>query len=886
MANAKTVRADQGAPAVGKKSAKSSDPSIVEVYSDLDAAGKVKFWLAQLEQRAKEEKKFTDDAKTTNKVYWEGSADDADSNISKFNILAANVDVLAPTTYSATPRPDVRRRFADADPSGKVAAEVLERGLEYTNDQFDVDHEINASVLDMLLPGRGVSRVMYECETSEVSPGVKLEARGNDQFVHPNGRILGKMPDGNGYGFLPDGAGDTAQWEPVEGEPESYTPKSASKGPAKGKSASGSAEAALGDEDDDDVTEWYLGGTPYPHVENERTWFEHVDWQDFRHGDGRTWREVEWVAFRHAMTREQLRGLPITRKLADEIKLDYDIRGTDDKAKRSGTGSTGVRPDQDSMPFMRALVWEIFYKGSKQVIFIAPSYKKAPLVEEEPQIRFDDFFPCPRPLLARANPDNLTPSPEYFVYKGLAEELNRAVRRLQRIVSAMKARGIYAGAIVDFERVFKADENELIPSTSAQPLIAGGAAMSDLVWMVPVDKYIQVLQQLYAYVINVKQTIYEITGISDIARGASNPNETLGAQQLKVQFASIRIQQRQKEVQRFVRDLIRMEADAMCQLYGAETWADITRLKLPSPEEKGIGKQAAQAVAQGVPPPNTIASIEVPDGVSLTEYLKRPTWDDVVGILRDTIKRTHKIDIETDSTIAADQASQQKGIVDLIGAIVQFFEGVSPFVATPGNPQGILPPDAAKTILMSAVRRFRMGTEVEEALDMIGSPGSGQGGAPAGPQAGQPPAPEPPNPLDVQKLQQQGQKDQAELALDARKVAVDEGHLALDVAKFKAEEAEKQRVAQPLDQIHSGIMQQVGGLAQGTNDALTQISQTVQATAQAVASISGEVQQILQELDAPAEVLRDGGGNLIGVKKGNRVRTVVRDGKGRPRGLQ
>ncbi|MCQ4187755.1 hypothetical protein FK515_29740, partial [Klebsiella pneumoniae] len=68
-----------------------------------------------------------------------------------------------------------------------------------------------------------------------------------------------------------------------------------------------------------------------------------------------------------------------------------------------------------------------------------------------------------------------------------------------------------------------------------------------------------------------KQTIYEITGISDIVRGASDAGETATAQQIKSRFASIRLQKMQAEVARFAADLIRIKAEIMCELYQPQT---------------------------------------------------------------------------------------------------------------------------------------------------------------------------------------------------------------------------------------------------------------------------------------------------------------------------
>ena len=52
------------------------------------------------------------------------------------------------------------------------------------------------------------------------------------------------------------------------------------------------------------------------------------------------------------------------------------------------------------------------------------------------------------------------------------------------------------------------------------------------------------------------EDIYQIMGMSDIMRGATDPNETLGAQQLKTQYGSTRIRDKQQEMVRLARDLV------------------------------------------------------------------------------------------------------------------------------------------------------------------------------------------------------------------------------------------------------------------------------------------------------------------------------------------
>ena len=97
------------------------------------------------------------------------------------------------------------------------------------------------------------------------------------------------------------------------------------------------------------------------------------------------------------------------------------------------------------------------------------------------------------------------------------------------------------------------------------------------------------------------------------------------------------------------------------------------------------------------------------------EILEKPTWEECIQLLRDDKQRSFRVDIETDSTISGDYAADQQ-------AITQLLQGVSAFIADagPAVESGYLPLEAAKAMIMAAVRRFKLGREVEDALDMIG----------------------------------------------------------------------------------------------------------------------------------------------------------------------
>ena len=112
--------------------------------------------------------------------------------------------------------------------------------------------------------------------------------------------------------------------------------------------------------------------------------------------------------------------------------------------------------------------------------------------------------------------------------------------------------GVYAGeANRELQMVFSpGNENKLIPIDTFDLWKEKGGVRGLIEW-VPVDMVIQVLKGCYEARSQVLNDIYQITGLSDIIRGESNPNETATAQRLKGQWGSLRVRDRQRDLQRF-----------------------------------------------------------------------------------------------------------------------------------------------------------------------------------------------------------------------------------------------------------------------------------------------------------------------------------------------
>tara|TARA_R110000803_G_scaffold671_3_gene2366 strand:- start:2519 stop:5023 length:2505 start_codon:yes stop_codon:yes gene_type:complete len=644
--------------------------------------GIVKRWMMELDLSSKSEKNWRDQAKDVHARYRDEKADGVGASYSassnrystgnRYNILYSNVQTICPALYNQTPKPDVRRRYRDADETGKVIADIMERGLSYTMDDYDFDRYMRLAVKDCQLTGRGVTRIKYE--------------------------------------------GILDQKENAEGD--EYEEK----------------------------------------VYDEVCW-QHVNWADFRVGPGRTWEEVEWVAFKHILNKEELKEkFPETY---EDVQMDYTPKG--------------VEEDDDGDPivdtFKRAVVWEIWCEESKEVIYIAPSLVERPLKVEDDPLGLVHFFPVPRPLYATENTDSLVPVEPFRFYKDQADELDELTKRISGIIKTCKVRGIYDSTVTEMSSLMDAGENVMVPATDVLPLMQAGG-LEKAIWLWPVERIAGVLVHLYSQREAIKTTIYEITGIADIMRGSSSASETLGAQQLKAQFGTMRLDDMRREVQRFARDLVRMAAEVMAEHFAPDTMAIMTEVELPTNEQKQQAMmQAQQMQQQGQPLPKKFA-----EGMAL------PTWEEAMQVLRDDKQRAYRIDIETDSTVAGDQAADQKAITELLTAISGFIQNAGPAVAA-----GYLPLEAAKSLLMTSVRRFKMGREVEDALDMIGVEEE-EGGEQPDPQMEQ-------MHQEMQQAMQEMQQQVQQLSQENEQLKADKGAdmQRLEMDGMKAQKAAEQK---------------------------------------------------------------------------------------------
>jgi len=439
-------------------------------------------------------------------------------------------------------------------------------------------------------------------------------------------------------------------------------------------------------------------------VTSESVCYESIRWNRVIFGYARKWRNVPWLAFEYDVTRaeaEQLFGKAVVAKLTFVAPSQQDSSDKDDDEEGRSRSGDDTREERKL-----AKVYEIWDKRDRKVKFVSPGHPSGLLKTDNDPLGLTGFFPVPRPLTFLPKSNDLDVTALYTLYENQAKELNRITIRINRVVEALKVRGAYDGTLGDeIEKILTKDDNALVKADNVAALQEGGLVKA--IWLMPLAELQAVLQQLILARQQCKQVIYEITGISDILRGQSVASETATAQEIKNQWGTLRLKKAQRTVQLYVRDLLRMTLEIAATKLSVETWAKMTGLPFTTQEQKAQATaQAQMAVSMGQQPPPQVA-----------QTLQQPTWEDVLAVLRDDTQRQYRIDIETNSTVDLEATEDQKQMSEMFAAIGGFLQGVTPLVQS-----GSLPFEAAQSMLLTMVRRYRFGVDIEEQIKQMRPP--------------------------------------------------------------------------------------------------------------------------------------------------------------------
>jgi hypothetical protein len=501
---------------------------------------------------------------------------------------------------------------------------------------------------------------------------------------------------------------------------------------------------------------------------------EHVYWEDFRTSAGRKWSDVWWVARCHYYGRDDLRKyfpdhadhVPLNSQLADTTKADS-------------------RDEDDT--FKRAKVWEIWDKTKRRRVYVAEDYDTVLKADDDPY-RLQHFFPCPDPLYSVSTTSTLVPVPEFCQYQDQANQLDDVSTRLSYQIDALKRRGVYDAGVDGSDgqlgQLAFAGDNEFLPMRGFAGLMEKGGLKS-VFQTEDLTPTIVVVEGLYKQASALVEAIYQTTGISDVMRGDNSSDQTATEVRVKGQFGSLRIGLRQKLVQRFIRELVRIKTEIIAEHFSRETLVEMTGIDMPLAAEKQQAMQQLQAFQQqmqmaqqmqqqgggqpggppgappmghnGGPPMFQVPPPPPPEVVErLQEMAKLPTWEDISAILRSDQRRGYKVDVETDQTSAIDEQEDKQSRIEFVSTMSSLMEKVIPMAMQ----MPAMKPLVKETVNFM-VKGFKAGRPLEETFDEVFN------------QLEKMEAPPPPPDPEMLKIQAQEKQQATQLQFEQQKAVQD-----------------------------------------------------------------------------------------------------------------
>ncbi len=630
------------------------------------------------------------------------------------------------------------------------------------------------------------------------------------------------------------------------------------------------------------VTEDVEAQEPEEQLDYECAPVDYVHWKDFGHSVARTWEEVTQVWRKVYMSEaavEERFGADIAKKIPYDSTPE-DLKRADRNAQTDGK--------------QQACVFELWDKEAGIAVWFSKSMKE--FLDEKPDpLKLKGFFPCPKPLYATLTNDSLIPVPDFTLYQDQANSLDTLSDRIAGLVNMLQLKGVYdASADPAIGRLFTEGSNgNLMPvkNWAAFSEKNGLKGQIDVYDMSPIAK---ALETAYLAAAQVKEQIYEIMGISDIVRGASDPNETLGAQEMKGQYASMRLRAMQGDVARFATDILQLKAQVMCSKFAPQTLVAIS-----------AAEQLSEIDRQSVP-----QALELLIG---PERLQDPAAESPNPL------RAFRIEVNADTMIQLNEAQEKKDRMEFLQENGTFMEKATQMTAQAGAAAPVIVP-LIMEMWKFGVTAFKVGKTIEgqfdEAADKLKQ------------MAMNPPPPQP-DP-EVAKAQAKAQGDAAKAQADAQanglkeqeitkreelasmeKVRLDEQAKRAEDAKHAREVAQKDtfdRWKAELEADTKIIVAEIGAsskpestgeggaegetkakparrsplkvIAEAQADFMAKISEQGEALAQGQAQMAealrGHQERQAQESQAPVVGRRGPDGRIGSVEKGGRTMRVVR----------
>ena len=533
------------------------------------------------------------------------------------------------------------------------------------------------------------------------------------------------------------------------------------------------------------------GEEPMEQIEYECAPVDYVHWKDFGHAVARTWEEVTAVWRWVYMTREAL-----IERFGEEVGSKIPFDAGPDTLKQYG---------QSTKEHTRAKICEYWDKETGKVYWFSKSMPNI-IDERDDPLELEGFFPCPKPLFATMTSDTLVPVPDFVLYQDQANELDILSDRIDGLVKALRVRGVYDASQPALQRLMTEGENNALLPVDTWLAFGEKGGLKGAIDFLPIDMIAQTLIQCYQARTEIKNQIYEITGLSDIIRGSSFASETATAQQIKGQYASIRLRSMQEDVALFATGLLRLKAQVICTKFQPETILMYAAADQLEPQDQQLVPQA-------------------------------------LALLKDKPLRNFRIEVAADSLVQLDEQQMKRDRAEFISALGVFLREALPL----GTQAPELVPMIGETMKFM-VASFKGARQLEGAIDQGIN------------QIVNRPPPQPQQNPEMLKMQAEQQLQQAKMQAEGQlEQAKMQANMQVEQAKLQLEQAKAQReieIEQMRAQMDAQKMEferQKAEMEEQYNRWKTELDAATKVTVARISANPGQDLQLLQAANAASE---------------------------------
>jgi len=320
-------------------------------------------------------------------------------------------------------------------------------------------------------------------------------------------------------------------------------------------------------------------GEPVETKKRESVEVDYHYWKSVLWSPCRTHEEARWYAWSAPLTREA--GVARFGDIFKQVPMNSKT------GKRAG--SDAAQAD----PWSRCDVWEIWCKEDRTVYWYVEGFDRV-LDQKEDPLGLDGFFPFPKPMVARATTRSFVPRPDFVLAQDLYNEIDTLSTRISLLEKAIRVAGLYNKANPEVARLLSESGFNKMYAMEEWSLFVEKGGMDGQVSWFPLDQVTKAIAVLTEKRVEKIGLLQQVTGWSDIMRGQSAASETLGAQQLKAQYGSVRLQKFQGEFARFASDLQSIRKEIICKHFSPETI--IERSNVMRTADAPMAQQAAQLI--------------------------------------------------------------------------------------------------------------------------------------------------------------------------------------------------------------------------------------------------------------------------------------------------